>query len=94
MGTSTSQASPATNNWQIARALLGRSDVMPAEQSAELWRAAVADRGTLMIEAFASPILALAARLAESAPSPVEAVREFDSEMHRAGAADLTLDMG
>lgn len=94
MGTSTSQASPATNSWRIARALLGRDGVTPTQQSAELWRAAVADRGPLMIEALASPILALAARLAQSARSPVEAVRAFDSEMHRAGAADLTLDMG
>ena len=95
MGTSTSQPSPASsNNWRLARALLGKVGVTPEQQSAELWRAAVADREPELLASLGSPVLAEAAFLAGSASSPIEALRAFDAGLESRKAADLVFDMG
>ena len=60
MGTSTSQPSPDTPSWRIARQVLGREAAPLARQSEEIWKAATADRGGRLSEELASPILAAA----------------------------------
>jgi hypothetical protein len=78
----------------MARAVLGREGVNPAEQSAELWRAAVADRGDRLIDALASPVLAQAAQIAGSCKSPIEALAAYEKVVKQAGEANLTLEIG
>jgi hypothetical protein len=95
VGTSTSQPSPASSNsWRLARALLGKVGVTPEQQSAELWRAAVADREPQLLASLGSPVLAEAALLAGSASSTIEALRAFDAGLESRKAADVVFDMG
>jgi hypothetical protein len=94
MGTSTNHASPPTPNWNVARALLGRTDVAADRQSQELWRAAVSDRGTRLLESLGSPLLAEAAATAGAQRAPAEAVRVYDAALRASGEAALALDMG
>jgi hypothetical protein len=95
VGTSASQPSPASsNNWRLARALLGKVGVTPEQQSAELWRAATADREPQLLASLGSPILAEAALLAGSASSAIDALRAFDTGLESKKAADVVFDMG
>jgi hypothetical protein len=57
MGTSRNDPSPRVPAWTPALAALGNQSVRPARQLAEVWRAAVAQRGQSLVEALAHPAL-------------------------------------
>lgn len=94
MGTSTSQPSPDTRNWRLARSVLGSQTASPERQSAEIWRAAVSDRGERLLNALASPLLAKAAQIAQAGLDPAKAIDAFDHLLQRAHAAGLSLEVG
>lgn len=94
MGTSTNQRSPNTPSWRLSRAVLGMANVGIARQSQELWKAAVGDRGESLRTALGAEVLARAADIADTASSPIEAVRQFDSAVSEQRQAGLFLDLG
>jgi hypothetical protein len=95
MGTSTNQGSSRTApSWTAVRAVLGQSRVPVELQSREIWRAAAADPEASVEGSLSDPFLALAARIAAGASSPIEAAEQFDNEVADAGAAGLMLDLG
>ena len=94
MGTSTSQPSPSLPPWRPAKAYLGRPDVTPEQQCAELWKAAFGERGKELTAELSSPVLARAWKLAGEVESPAAAVRSFDEIAAASYEASLALDMG
>lgn len=94
MGTSRNDPSPNTPPWRMARAALGREQIGPERQIEALWRAAAADRGERLEQAFAEPVLASACAIAGRAGSVVEALNGFDTAVAEQGAAGLAVDMG
>src|SRR5688572_19502390 len=94
MGTSVNQGSPNTPNWRLAKAVLGRPDVPPARQLAELWEAALADRKGRLNEEVAGPIVARVATIAgEHAANVSRALAAFDAEVGATGHASVVLDL-
>lgn len=94
MGTSTSQPSPNTPSWRIARQVLGRDAAPVARQSEELWKAASADRGGRLRDELSSPVLAAAGAVAAQAKSALEALRAFNTIAAEQRAAGLALEIG
>jgi hypothetical protein len=94
MGTSTSQPSPKTPSWRIARQLLGRDAAPLARQSEEIWKAAAADRGGLLGHELASSVLAAAGSVAAEATSPIDAVRALNRIAAEQRATGLALEFG
>jgi hypothetical protein len=94
MGTSTSQPSPKTPSWRIARQLLGRDAAPIARQSEEIWKAAAADRGGRLGDELASSVLAAAGSVAAEATSPVDAVRALNRIAAEQRATGLGLEIG
>lgn len=93
MGTSTSQRSPNTPNWQLATAVLGRQDVAVQRQSEEMWRAALADREGRLADELGGDILAGAGAIAGSARGPQEAAALFQRQAREQKSAGLVLDL-
>ena len=94
MGTSVNQASPNSPPWRPARAVLGNPAFAAKHQSAELWRAALGDRGNALLSAdLGHPAIATACRIAGKAESPVVAIRAWDEHLAHTRAAGLTLDL-
>ena len=93
MGTSTNQRSPDRPTWRLAQALIGRADVSPANQSAELWRAASLDLETNISNRLSDPILANACVTAGVVTSPLEAIRSYDSLLNETRAAGFIFDL-
>ena len=93
MGTSTNQRSPARPTWRLPQALLGRPDVSPDIQGAEIWRAASFDPETAVARRLSDPILANACAIAAKAVSPVEATRLYDSVLNETRTAGFIFDL-
>lgn len=94
MGTSSSQRSPNTPNWQLASAVLGRSDVALQRQSEEMWRAAAADREGRLAGELGAEVLAAAGAIAAAARSPQEAAALFHRQVQEQKSAGIMLDIG
>jgi hypothetical protein len=94
MGTSTSDPSPDTPSWRIARQLLGREAAPIARQSEEIWKAATTDRGGRLAGELASPVLAAAGAVAADVRSPIDAMRAFNRIATEQRASGLALEMG
>lgn len=95
MGTSVNQPSPKTPSWRLARALLGRRDVQPADQVAELWRAATTDRNRVLRDELADPLLARAAGLAAaSGGDPQVALDRYDRSVSESRSKNFALEFG
>jgi hypothetical protein len=94
MGTSRNDPSPRTPAWTPALAALGKEAVPPNKQLAEVWRAAIAQRGDSLLETLAHPALprALGAALAQSGDAEA-AVEAFEAARSAAGAAGLQFDL-
>src|SRR5688500_6977663 len=93
MGTSSNHPSPSTPTWQPLKAVLGDERVPPDRQSAEVWRAALADRDGRLINELGSEIVARAAALADTAPDAASAILSFRSDIVASKSAGLVLDM-
>jgi hypothetical protein len=94
MGTSVNQGSPDTPNWRLPKAVLGRPDVPPARQLAELWEAALADRKGRLNEEVADVIIGRVAVMAGQHPANVsQALAAFDAEIGASGRASVVLDL-
>jgi hypothetical protein len=75
--------------------LLGRPEVQPSDQVAELWRAATADRNRVLRNELADPLLARAAGLAEaSAGDPQSALDAFDRSVSESRSKNFALEFG
>jgi hypothetical protein len=93
VGTSRNDRSPATPPWTIALAVLGAPEVPAERQCAEIWRAAVADRGERMFSNFSSESIAEACRLASAGLPPQEAIAIFNERTRYETQAGLVTDM-
>lgn len=94
MGTSSNHRSPNTSNWNIARSVLGNTQVTEDLQSREMWRAAIADRGDALRSDLGMPLLADACDIAARATSATEALNKFEQNVLSNHTASLTLDLG
>ena len=94
MGTSSSQRSPNTPNWQLANAVLGRGDVSLQRQSEEMWRAAAADREGRLAGELGGEVLAAAGSIAAAARSPQEAAALFHRQVQAQKSAGIVVDIG
>jgi hypothetical protein len=94
MGTSVNQHSPDIPSWRLARALLGNSEAAPADQVAELWRAAVADRSRALQSELSDALLARAAGIAREARSAQEALADFDDTVLRSRTCNFAVELG
>lgn len=94
MGTSRNDPSPRTPAWTPALAALGNQAVPPNRQLAEVWRAAVAQRGDALLDALTHPALptALSAALAQTGGAE-SALDAFEAARSTAGAAGLQFDL-
>lgn len=94
MGTSSSQRSPNTPNWQLAVAVLGREDVALQRQSEEMWRAAAADREGRLADELGGDVLAAAGAIASTARSVREAAALFQRQAQEQKSAGIVIDIG
>ncbi len=94
MGTSRNDPSPRIPAWTPALAALGKEAVPPNKQLAEVWRAAIAQRGDSLLDALAHPALPrmLGAALAQSGDAEA-AVGAFEDSRSAAGVAGLQFDL-
>jgi hypothetical protein len=75
--------------------LLGRTDATPADQVAELWRAATTDRNRLLRDELADPLLAQAAGLAAvSGGDPQSAVDQYDRSVSESLSRNFAVEFG
>jgi len=94
VGTSRNDASPRTPAWRIALAVIGAPEVGVSRQNAEIWRAAVADRGERLFKDFANPVLAAACRDVAGGVPVSDAIARYDrAALHQADAG-LALEIG
>lgn len=94
MGTSVNQHSPDIPSWRLARALLGNSDASPADQIAEVWRAAVADRSRALEAELGDPLLAHCARIAHEARTAQDALNDFDMVVVNSRTRNFAVELG
>ena len=93
MGTSRNDRSPDIPPWKPALAILGRRDIPQERQLSEVWRAAQADRGARLLDAFSHPLLLEACRLvAERAPLR-QTLDRFDEARQRGNYAGLAVEL-
>jgi hypothetical protein len=74
----------------LAGAALGRRDVPVQRQALEVWRSALSDRGSRLIDDFSHPTLAAACSLASEGSDVAKALRSYDALLqtnHRVGFA-------
>ena len=93
MGTSSNHPSPKTPTWQPLKAVLGNERVPTERQSAEVWRAAFADREGQLVDDLGSDIIARAAGIASSVENPAAAVAMLRKEIVESKSAGLVVDM-
>lgn len=93
MGTSVNQASPDTPIWRLPKAVLGRPDVPPVRQLAELWESALADRKGRLNEEVADVIIGRVAVMAGEHDKVSQALAAFDAEVASSGRASVVLDV-
>jgi hypothetical protein len=75
--------------------MVGRPDVQPADQVAELWRAATADRNRVLRDELADPLLARAAGLAAaSGGDPQSALDQYDQSVSESRSRNFALEFG
>lgn len=93
MGTSVSQRSPSTPNWDAAL-IAYETDVIPLDRAVqEIWRAATNQpEGNLGVD-LGSPIVAECLRIAESANSRGQAVQEARRAIALSGQTSLAADI-
>lgn len=93
MGTSSNRPSPHTPNWNISRAVLGRTDVDPSRQNQELWKAGLADRSGSLRNELSDPIIAALYKEAGNIKTPADAILTYEHIVSKASRANLVLDM-
>lgn len=94
MGTSRNDPSPRIPAWTPALAALGNQVVPPNRQLAEVWRAAIAQRGESLLEALTHPAIptVLGAALTQTGGAEA-AIDAFEAARSAAGVAGLQFDL-
>lgn len=93
MGTSSNHPSPSTPTWQPLKVVLGNERVSLERQSAEVWRAALADRDGRLVNELGNEMVARAAAIADTAPDAASAISSFRTDVVASKSAGLILDM-
>lgn len=94
MGTSVNQSSPNEPKWRLARATLGRRDVAPTDQVAELWRSAATDREGALLRELSDPLLGRAMFLCATQPNAKDALTAFDAAVVESRTSNFAVELG
>jgi hypothetical protein len=93
MGTSRNDRSPDTPNWKPVLAVIGNSNVEAERQNLEIWRAAVAENGSLLERSLGGPLLVHACRVLGQRLEIANAVAEFDTAAREANESTFISDL-
>src|ERR1700682_604828 len=93
MGTSRNDRSLDISIWKPALAAIGNPHVAAERQNLEIWRAAYAERGSLLEREIGSPLLASACRFISQELPLQTALARFDETARETRGSSFVLDL-
>lgn len=93
MGTSVSQQSPKTHNWQVVAKLYTREDISIDRLTQEIWRAAINQEEGNLFKNLSAPIIADCLKIIQVTPSQSDAIRQIRNIVAHSGQTSLATDI-